>query len=302
MPKLKASRPAKKTGPYTKPPTSKQSPKKATATQQDAVVSQFHFLNLPAEVRLQIYDLFATVPPLKIPLKPFNDHFIAVRTRRNLMLVCHKITQEFAPLFYRTTTVIVHTPKEIHELNPRQFKFDSVTGKYEERFGWPGNYCTPAQFDHLFLKRLQPHKICNIRKLEYNAMAWRYDRGRLDFHLFVSLTSILRLYKSDLTSLSEVVLLGPPRASLIRYLWPSQPNADPCCDPKEVWKRDGYNGNWDDTLRSMQSSRRSGIFRGWRIEKEVSITVCGVTRVYKIHETKITFRKVQGSNHLPQAD
>jgi hypothetical protein len=254
---------------------------------------------------LQIYDLFTIVPPLENSHEPFNDHFTAVRTRRNLMLVCHTITQEFTPLFYRTTTFIVHTPKEIHELNPRQFRFDSVTGNYKQkRFGQPGNYCTPAEFGHLFLKRLQPQKICNIRKLVFRTAAWTYYMGGyllaadpyVEFPARVSLTSMLRSYKSVMTSLSEVLLLGPPCTSWVPYLLPSQPNADPHFDPKEIWKRAA--GNWDHTLRLMQSARRSGIFRGWRIEKEVSISVCEFEQAYIIRKTKVTFRKAEGSQDV----
>ena len=126
----------------------------------------------------------------------------------------------------------------------------------------------------------------------------------VDFPALMSLASILHSHKSVMTSLSEVVLLGNPYASWISFcLWPSQTNADLHFEATEIWKTAVLHGTWDNTIRAMQSSRRSGVFRGWGIEKEVSIAVWRLPRrEYSIKKVKVTFRKAQGSKDLPVAD
>ncbi|KIW61626.1 hypothetical protein PV05_01726 [Exophiala xenobiotica] len=266
---------------------------------EDTTPPQSHFLNLPFEIRLQIYELFATVPPLEPFQERFNDHFIAVWARRNLML---------------STTIKVHTPKELHELNPQRFKYGPFTGKHiEKKFVRPEACCTLAEFDHHFLKRLQPYKICNIRKLEYNGPTWFINSTdststhALDLYVdsaaLRSLGRILRSYKSIMTSLSEVVLGYVWPFSPDSRSWPSQSSTDPNFEAKEVWRNAASSGNWAGTIRAMQSSTRSGIFRGWGIEKEVAIIIWRLShRAYSIKEAKVTFRKAQSSQDLPLAD
>jgi nitrate reductase beta subunit len=122
----------------------------------------------------------------------------------------------------------------------------------------------------------------------------------------MSLTSILHSYKSFMTSLSQVVLLGHiyPFKQLV-YRGRQQYTADSHFDAKEIWKRAAYDGNWDNTIEEMQSSGRSGVFRRWSIEKEVTALLPpwrGVPPVYYIKNVKVTFRKVQGSKDWAQAD
>ncbi|OAP65519.1 hypothetical protein AYL99_01491 [Fonsecaea erecta] len=62
----------------------------------------FRFLDLPSEIRLHIYDYFA----VEDTSAPADDESVK-QTRKSLQTVCRQISNEWTPIFFSTTTIVV---------------------------------------------------------------------------------------------------------------------------------------------------------------------------------------------------
>ncbi|KIY03264.1 uncharacterized protein Z520_01731 [Fonsecaea multimorphosa CBS 102226] len=115
----------------------------------------FRFLDLPPEIRLQIYERFAVVDEIVLPINPRTDVLAAMsrtiqlekrsksvqdvkKTRRSLQGVCRRITKEWTPIFFSTTTIVV---------NPSQY--------------------TAKDFGDIFMKTMADNKLKCISRLMY---------------------------------------------------------------------------------------------------------------------------------------
>ncbi|KAK5043619.1 hypothetical protein LTR84_011333 [Exophiala bonariae] len=210
MPKLnKAGRKAPRPQPY---------PKKDPKKSSDTIKNKSHpqpdspFLNLPSETRLTIYGYFLQTKPHPPTVIDFpatrsqakalidgnlvasfasleesrkrHDREISI-TRKSLNLVCRKITAEWSPLFYRTTTITVHRAKT------------KWVGYHTAR------YCNPPSFAHDFLRVLHPSKLANIKKIAY-------DVPKDDVHFVADFPKHLVKYISKLTSLESLSIRCDP--------------------------------------------------------------------------------------------
>ena len=123
---------------------------------------------------MQIYNHFAELPPLAYDMSPNRDmldgpnkeRFDIATTRISLLSVSRQITAEWAPIFWKTTTVLVSPTSE------------SPLDVYSEGEEFDGDYFpssdfrrkrTPAEFESLFISQMAELKLQSIWKLEFDA-------------------------------------------------------------------------------------------------------------------------------------
>ncbi|EXJ73782.1 uncharacterized protein A1O5_03544 [Cladophialophora psammophila CBS 110553] len=229
------------------------------------------FLNAFPEVRLLIYKIF-TDPQ-------HEDRLNA--DRKNLLLICQKITAEWAPLFYRSTNVLANPPKP--GIVPRR------------RWGLGERY-SPHQFDNLFLKNLAEYKLKNIRRIEFEPCTQFGERlGHPIRHIGMQgiftcpdsvnwnetnvLLNILYEYRDQLQSLQEVTMrntfVDPVRywRKISMYETPDAPSRPMA---RRVWRALTRDGSFDQLAKEWQEwqvRERSGICKDWDVHKVVDATV-----------------------------
>lgn len=141
----------------------------------------FHFLDLPAELRVEVYDLLEAVPDHSTDTdhsRPNEYHGFA-KTRKSLLLTCRQINVEFTPHFFRSTTFCLR-------------------------------FATNTPRDFIALLSTFPHaKTVNIRHVEYRkntfastALPWprrlvarfqerKAQQGSEDFHSLMALFDLV---------------------------------------------------------------------------------------------------------------
>ena len=109
MPKAKSVRRKPRPSPYSK--KSSKSNWVATAV-SSPLAHKLGLLTIPREIRDNIYSYFTKVPKDNTCLYSENDEAtIVLKTRKALLSVCHQISEEWAPTFYRSTVIEVSTLK-----------------------------------------------------------------------------------------------------------------------------------------------------------------------------------------------
>ncbi|KAJ9607439.1 hypothetical protein H2200_008512 [Cladophialophora chaetospira] len=161
-----------------------------------------HFLDLPPEIRLEIYSYFARTPlPQEYaydwktlswpdeeswnrqpPMKDaYDQEKEAIRaTQNSLLLANRQIGTEFAPMFYRCTIIDVHAmlspshnPWYVRRPQPAsrqpKKKEEAISNKDIKDIV---TRATALDFESKYLSKLQPYKISNIRTIHYDASIW----------------------------------------------------------------------------------------------------------------------------------
>ncbi|EXJ94807.1 hypothetical protein A1O1_03205 [Capronia coronata CBS 617.96] len=170
------------------------------------------FLELPLEVRLSLYSYFIDIP-LTIGCGYDYTNKEMVLARKTLLLVCRQMHEEWAPLFFRSTTVVVNTLKEEFRANhgPGVEKSWLIAGSSCIA---PTDFHNASGFGNVFLKCLDPYKLRNLRSLKFDATVWTRAHSYrpqsrhpyVDFQGLRDLGRVLQQHKDIFVSLEEVTL------------------------------------------------------------------------------------------------
>ncbi|KAG9792285.1 hypothetical protein KCU88_g888, partial [Aureobasidium melanogenum] len=309
------------------------------------------FLLLPAEIRLQIYSYFI-LPLPKCPDEVITcaegdentdrqgdcgfadvendanmtaggvlEPQILAKTRRNLTLVCREIAKEWAPLFFRSTTIVVDPTKE------DLWHFSILEGARR-----PCHGRGLREFDANFLRTLDVSRLHNIRRLMCNAYIWCLDYGGEAASRNPSdtlahtrgLGEILDRYRDAMPSLAEVVVSDdrPGYVASLDELDISQPENQSGVndnDARSIWTAIQDQSTWDEIIEELQSGK-CALLRGWKVNKHVSLIrqnylyglygpdipaeVDEQDFLFVVHEVQITFRKIgdKNSEHLESTE
>jgi hypothetical protein len=296
MPKLKrAQRKTSRSGPY--PETLNKVPS-TTHTTVSHGCTTFPFLDLPFELRLIVYANLLRMTPyylpsLHLPLTSFPDlaqlqagmaalqrsevdHRATSKTRKSLNLVCHQISAEWSPLFYETTTAIVHASKrKLGYFKPKHMVLDQC--------------CNPWHFANDFLRILQPAKLASLKRIAYEVRPG-------DFDSFDDFPKLLMKHIDRLPSLEKLSLYSPTMA------WTDHGFVRLGDHSIDLWRRSICHLKWENLEeRFLGLGKRNqtlcakrqgaGVLQGWNITREMRVkntypgetilTVRGVAIVFK---------------------
>ena len=112
------------------------------------------FLDLPTEVRLQVYGYLSTFINAESAnsVKQRRERSQVLTTRYSLQLVCRQITTEWSPLFYATTTIVANGVSRLNEMT-REFGKRSFSG--------------PEPFIDFFRANCHGHLFTTVRRISY---------------------------------------------------------------------------------------------------------------------------------------
>ncbi|ETI24836.1 hypothetical protein G647_04206 [Cladophialophora carrionii CBS 160.54] len=247
----------------------------------------FRFMDLPPEVRKEIYDYFVAVPkndagfgeevvaiagvgeesydcflPMQRVDVGFVEELAAIsKTRRSLLNVSHQINAEWSPTFFRTTTIIVHGPRsEYLGGNDRRI----TTGR-------------ALSFEKAFLKSASASILSNIRRLCYDASihgrfeSVSYQRvTTVNFPNLRQFARILDRYRTDLSSLQDVELYARWQ------IWHGgnrdlRPWGLSNAAAADVWARASEGGLWEEIEQLLVRRNRRAALTGWSVVRKVNI-------------------------------
>jgi hypothetical protein len=162
-------------------------------------------------------------------------------TRYSLLLTCKSIHEEWAPLFWSTTTVALG--------------FTTQTD--------------PATFERAFLARIDEYKLRSIRHLMYCPMIWEYRDlvalalNRCDFRGFLKLGRILQTYPALLSGLEDLRVTFQPRHLLPQnYVF----NARGGQTVEDKWTDMDPNGVWDTFVQRVSGGEAA---KAWKVERSI---------------------------------
>ena len=198
------------------------------------------------------------------------EAFPIMVTRKSLLRVSRKIQVEWAPMFYKSTTVIVHGAN--HANLYRQIRAVDYGGNAPRFQNW--------------LYNLQPYKLSNIRHLEYDASTTHVA----DFSQLKQLALLLSKKSSALQSLETVTLAVQADHDIIFPL------------STDVAKRFAWreaigvsNSKWDLVQQQFQSGTqaRPGPLKEWFSERVLrkEVRMGGLPRIEKIVKASLLFYK-----------
>lgn len=232
----------------------------------------FRFLDLPTEIRLEVYNLFDFNMNLEVN---WENHTLAL-TRKSLRLVCHRISEEWDPMFFSTTTITMETSQNRscsrHDLHPLL-----------ER----------AEFA-LFLKNACSNLLNNVQKVRYHRRLFGAMLEQDSWYLTSSLDNFV--------SLTELVIAQEGLVTIYDENLPW----------KSVWERveDEERGllKPGETKISLQRQLQGkhGILSGWsytrRIHYEKHYAPNGTFLFTGITEAQVVLRKTPQLLETPWED
>ncbi|KAI1610662.1 hypothetical protein EDD37DRAFT_644352 [Exophiala viscosa] len=209
-------------------------------------------LGLPFEIREQIYSYILNYQSSKKRRR--GEKRKAITTKRSLLSVCHQISDEYGPLYYRR-----------HPLHIM------VHARYlKAKILWRPRRCSPIDFENLYLRTLAEYRLRNIRQLTYNATILETpclpdictSPTRIDWSGLSHLTGILRKYDGILESLAELKVYVEPNEYLEEYNYFRY-------DGESVWCIATQYGPWDEFEDELVND--GGPLNGWEISRNVRV-------------------------------
>jgi hypothetical protein len=178
-------------------------------------------------------------------------------TRRSLLSVCNQIQQEWAPRFYGSTTVVVHSLKKTKaKRGPMQL---SKRNKNKARYN-------ATEFESLYLRTLQPHKICNVRRITYNTST-REHGTTIDFKQFDHLKKLLSMYPDILQSL-EVVTLEHSLCMCGKDFYDElDSNLPAAC--LRLWEDTTDDAKWRKLEKSFRRASQTAVLKDWTSQRNL---------------------------------
>lgn len=185
-------------------------------------------------------------------------------TRKSLLSVCRQIQQEWAPKFFKGTTIVVNSLKRNNANSPSIPILDRDKPRYNA-----------TEFGTLYLPTLQTLTISNIRRITYNTTTGKHP-SRVDWKQFNHFTSLISKYRAVLRSLEVVTLehtpcgcvgyklrmihvFGPLRRSRLRG------------DSWEVCIGTRENKRWVNLRNALCGSHPTAILGNWNTERNIYI-------------------------------
>ncbi|KIY02441.1 uncharacterized protein Z520_02580 [Fonsecaea multimorphosa CBS 102226] len=204
MPKVEKKKRVAKRGPYVKNAAGTETSRVDSSSQKESLPlvldmpteqpraalqnKPLSFLDLPTEIRLQVYQHFVTIPPKTGIEKRRLDRSRVIRTRYSLQLTCRKVSQEWSPLFYSTTTIVIHGLRPVPDDGSPEYR----TSRGMDFWG----------FEKEFVNLSSLSKRKRIQSLAYDCG----DDISGDFQsTYMPLISLLREPENTFASLKEVV-------------------------------------------------------------------------------------------------
>ncbi|KAJ9607434.1 hypothetical protein H2200_008507 [Cladophialophora chaetospira] len=245
----------------------------------------FRFVDLLPEIRLEKLGGILEQPEVPRPdvrWEDFQAERDAIRTtRKALTLVCRQVSNEFVPILYRHSTIIIHTLKP-----PIPIPHNAIRHR------------TPSIFEKDFLNTVSFVKLSSIRHLSYDvSMCDHYPRylarfDRTDFERasaihtdadgLADFTSMLARIRDRLPSLEQVTISWDgDRTSLRNRLTREQARR-----PEAVWRVANEDGNLErleGTLTKSTSEETPAALCGWSVTREVHVDGRGVWPVVNVH-------------------
>ncbi|KAJ9607436.1 hypothetical protein H2200_008509 [Cladophialophora chaetospira] len=326
-----------------KPATSDSGGQIPTNTAADPVMGvskPSQLLELPVEVRLKIYSHFARIPTNRehgVDRVTFKKERNAIsKTRRSLLKVNRKISEEFKPIFYRSTSIIVHAKqppipnpwyqpprsdlsKEEDEEEKKSRDRKSVV--HVEKIITKG---TPMNLETQFLSTLAPHLLAEIRCIEYDATIWggvyiwrptefhfdsetsdfpdhSRERGsNVDFAGLQEMPSLLRRFMPALPALEEVKLYGfSDDYMLLVYTITKFQSSN----LRWLWADASYHGSWEKiesllTKGDPLTEGETAPIPNWEITRTVNLKEHeNYLGELFIQKVEVVFRKPQPQTH-----
>ncbi|KAJ9603873.1 hypothetical protein H2200_011395 [Cladophialophora chaetospira] len=183
---------------------------------RDEAPTAFRLLDLPGEMRLQIFSYYAYAHKTVLPEDDRvqtrrhaatmeakrQDILASKKTRISLLSVSHQVSKEWAPIFYRTTTVLINPPG-----NDLDTPLSSDSG---------ANYWAQVEvgeFRRIFLSKANS-RLRYVTKIKFVVYPGTYRAGPQTEAALQSLIAILQGHYLQLLSLRKVTLQA------INHCWP----------------------------------------------------------------------------------
>ncbi len=270
--------------------SSQKKPSKSHQSSNAKLIEQTStFLALPSEVRMMIYQYILQVPRGQGDWD--NKHFLAgdkaaiLIARKSLLHTCRQMTLEWAPMYYRSTTIVVNGAKLLQ-----------TSQNIIQRRLTKG----PTQLGNSFLKNAAPRKVQNIRKIEYDLSLPKAKA--VQFHGADALAKLMRKYDGVLTSLTSLNLyttsFSPARQTFQHLNVKSNPWIMPLHNGNEVWATIDDNAQWEDTIQKFLD-----LLGNWHIVIRISgrlaeRNIPSQGRQLTVERVSIKFTKPQGSEKI----
>lgn len=211
-------------------------------------------------------------------------------TRRSFLSVCKQIQQEWAPKFYGSTTIIVHSLEKINaERNFAKFIWNCGKPRYNA-----------TEFGSLYLRTLQSHKICNIRRITYNATIDDHEY-RVNHPLFKYFAQLLSTYPDVLQSLEVLTLEYSPCHSETTLPIEEDVDCDLPADRLRLWNRLTDDRKWLELEEYFCGNNQTAVLKGWTPERNMYSRFFDSTRL-GVFCLALVLQKPDPSHPLDSAD
>ncbi|KAJ9495988.1 hypothetical protein H2202_008510 [Exophiala xenobiotica] len=247
-------------------PTNPESPKPAVNTRSatkkvaEAESNRSRFTELPLEIRLQVYGYFAHCPSdLNGPHNPVlsAEEWKEIKvTRRSLLLVSHQVSDEWTPVFFCTTSLLVRSP-------PLAVSSARSKNKNQDDSG-EDLKAAISRLAKVLLEVIPVSKLRYVRRLEFHHHRPCPRNGKImNDDGLIYLADILGHVKSNLPHLTSVTFV-------LDWVWSSfvsyKHGADDDHDGAFAFVDD--KGRIEELAQRMLRDRRGAILRGWSVEKK----------------------------------
>ena len=259
----------------TKSKVVRRAPKKRVLQPTKSTVPEpeyFRLLDLPLDIRKEIYDYFAAVPKTADASK--EEREALKQARESLLSVNRQIGSEWTPTasspFLRKTVVldkvIVIAPSTMVYANGYSQFYRTTTILLRQR-NRDELGITSEAFENSFLKTIVPSKTSSIRKITYDVAT--VGRGGSDFTSLRSFARILNNWIEDLQSLEVVNLYSntwKAYGSYSRIVPLQRP------DPEQAWKLVGESGKWKEVETLLaHRARGAALHKNWQTCRRVTV-------------------------------
>jgi len=312
MPKSRAKKAKGKgrAGPYTTDTSSKRSQKSAPPTTStksespkpvantrsarkkaaEAESNRSRFIELPPEIRLQVYGYFACCPSdLDDPHTPIfgQEEWKEIQvTRRSLLSVSRQVNDDWTPLFFSTTSLVIK-PAPLAMSGSRTKKKGQDDSNEDSK-------AAIARLAKALLADIPVNKLRYVRKLEYRHHRPCPRNGKIkNDDGLIHLADILGHVKSKLLHLTSVAFVVDwTWDSFVPYMYGATDDHDGAFAFIDV------NGRLEELSQRILRDRRGAILRGWSVEKKAYFTRAYQTLFWMVKGLELTFRNTAAG--LPQ--
>ena len=266
--------------------------------------SGFRFLDLPPELKLEIYGYYAFVDSMfTLWLLPNTSYMLTsleegllpndneadaddaqiaaknqhiqqvIQTRKSLLLVCRAINQEFTPMFFSTTTIVLKPSPLLTDL--------------------------PRKFGEVFMPESAQLKLSFVTKLKFkDLLSNGYLEDFRECEGMVSLLGVLQTHLPQFHSLKKITYNGVLGGSFAKHVYEHDKN-----NTAKIFRALDVWGQLGRLERQALGSTRKGILHTWNSRRKVifGAKVVGLdmsgqpwVHLFKTKSFKIVFERNDG--------